>query len=173
MRIEPEQADPGHLARIQGPQIAAGAEPAVDRLQGRRMSTGGDPVELWDDLSGLPGLAGVTFRKPSWYLAKRVVEALVATASAFEQEPPRSPVMYDHLVRLLNEADHVYNQELLRSDVYEKSSLRDRLEEIGTLIKRAREISHRRTSTAISLAEQALRLLDALEVARVDAGRSR
>jgi hypothetical protein len=51
--------------------------------------------------------------------------------------------------------------------------LRDRLEEIEKLIGRARELRNRRTSTAISLAEEALRMLDSLEVARGDAGRSR
>ena len=81
--------------------------------------------------------------------------------------------MYDHLLRLLNEADHVYNQELLRSNVDDRTTrLRDRLDEIGMFIRRAREIRYRRTSTAIALAERALRLLDALEEAREDAGRS-
>jgi hypothetical protein len=102
-----------------------------------------------------------------------VVEALVATASTFEQEPPRSSRMYEHLLRLLNEADHVYNQELMRVNVNDRGQLRDRLDEIGQNIKRAREIRYRRTSTAIALAERALRLLDALEEAREDAGRSR
>lgn len=153
--------------------LMALAESVMDHLSERRLVRNGESIELWDDLSSFPGLEGVTFDKPSWYLTERVVEALVATATAFEQEPPRSPIMYDHLLRLLNEADHVYNQELLRSNVYEKTSLRDHLEEIGTLIARARELRNRRTSTAIALAERALRLLDALEVARVDAGRSR
>lgn len=149
------------------------AESAMDHLYERRLIRNGDPIELWDDLSTFPGMEGVRFDKPSWYLTERVIEALVATASAYEREPPRSALMYDHLLRLLTEADHVYNQELLRSNVYEKTSLRDRLEEIGTLIERSRELANRRTSTAISLAERALRLLDALEVARQDAGRSR
>lgn len=153
--------------------LMALAESTMDHLQQRRMIRGGGPIELWDDVSAFPGLENVTFDKPSWYLTERVVEALVAAASTFGQEPPRSPVMYDHLLRLLNEADHVYNQELLRSNVNEKTSLRDRLDEIGTLIARARELRNRRSSTAISLAEEALRLLDALEVARDDAGRSR
>jgi hypothetical protein len=153
--------------------LMALAEAAMDHLQDRRLHRNGVPIELWDDLSRLPGLHGLTFDKPSWYLTERVIEALVAAATAFEQEPPRSPVMYDHLLRLLNEADHVYNQELLRSNVAEKTSLRDRLEEIEKLIGRARELRNRRTSTAISLAEEALRMLDSLEVARGDAGRSR
>ena len=149
------------------------AEAAMDHLDERRLTRDGDPVWLWDDVHHFPGLKDLTFERPSWYQTERVVEALVATASAFEQEPARSPFMYDHLLCLLNEADHVYNQELLRSNVTEKTSLRDRLEEIGDLIKRARELRNRRTSTAIALAERALRLLDALEVAREDAGRSR
>jgi hypothetical protein len=149
------------------------AEAAMDHLNERRLKRGDYAIELWDDVSAFPGLAQVPFDKPSWYLTERVIEALVATAAAFEQEPPRSPEMYDLLLRLLNEADHVYNQELLRSNVFEKTTLRDRLEEIGILIERSRELRNRRTSTAISLAERALRLLDNLEVAREDAGRSR
>lgn len=155
--------------------LMALAEAAMDHLQERRLMRNGEPIELWDDLSGMPGVGrtSASFDKPSWYLTERVIEALVAAAGAFEQEPPRSPVMYDHLLRLLNEADHVYNQELLRSNVNEKTSLSERLEEIEKLIGRARELRNRRTSTAISLAEQALRLLDSLEVARGEAGRGR
>lgn len=153
--------------------LMAVAEAAMDHLDDRRLTRGGESVELWDDLSHLPGLETYAFERPSWYLTERVVEALVATATAFEQEPPRSSRMYDHLLRLLNEADHVYNQELMRSNVDDRSTLRERLEEIGQLIKRARELRNRRTSTAIALSERALRLLDALEEADLDAGRSR
>lgn len=149
------------------------AESAMDHLADRRLERGGYAVELWDDVSHFPGLDVLSFDRPSWYLTERVVEALVATAATFEQEPPRSIRMYEHLLRLLNEADHVYNQELMRVNVNDRSQLRDRLEEIGQNIKRAREISYRRTSTAIALTERALRLLDALEEARDDAGRSR
>ena len=149
------------------------AESAMDHLAERRLSRDGYAVELWDDVSHFPGLEELSFDKPSWYLTERVVEALVATASAYEQEPPRSSRMYDHLLRLLNEADHVYNQELMRVNINDRGQLRDRLEEIGQNIRRAREIRYRRTSTAISLTERALRLLDALEEACEDAGRSR
>jgi hypothetical protein len=149
------------------------AESAMDHLADRRLDRDGYAVELWDDVSHFPGLEHLSFERPSWYLTERVVEALVATASTFEQEPPRSSRMYEHLLRLLNEADHVYNQELMRVNVNDRGQLRDRLDEIGQNIKRAREIRYRRTSTAIALAERALRLLDALEEAREDAGRSR
>jgi len=149
------------------------AEAAMDHLDERRLDRDGESVELWDDVSHFPGLESLSFEGPSWYFTERVVEALVATATAYEQEPPRSSPMYEHLVRLLNEADHVYNQELLRSNVDDRSTLRERLGEIGQLIKRARELRHRRTSTAIALSERALRLLDALEQANEDAGRSR
>lgn len=150
------------------------AESAMDHLADRRLERDGHAVELWDDVSHFPGLSGLSFEKPAWYLTERVVEALVATASTYDQEPPRSSRMYDHLLRLLNEADHVYNQELLRSPVDDRTtSLRSRLDEIDMFIRRAREIRYRRTSTAIALVERALRLLDALEEAREDAGRSR
>ncbi|WP_323746492.1 SCO2524 family protein [Catenulispora pinisilvae] len=148
------------------------AEAAMDHLNERRLIRDNNPVELWDSLHHFPGLENISFDSPSWYLTERVVEALVATATAFEQEPPRSSRMYDHLLRLLHEADHVYNQELLRSNVNDRTNLRDRLQEIGEHIKRSRELRFRRTSTAIALAERALRLLDALEEAREDAGRS-
>jgi hypothetical protein len=149
------------------------AEAAMDHLDERRMTRDGESVELWDDVSHFPGLESLTFQGPSWYFTERVVEALVATAATYEKEPPRSSRMYDHLLRLLNEADHVYNKAMLRSNVDDRSTLRDRLGEIGQLIKRARELRRRRTSTAIALSERALRLLDALEQADEDAGRSR
>ncbi|GAA2047822.1 SCO2524 family protein [Catenulispora yoronensis] len=150
------------------------AEAAMDQLDGRRLIRDGQSVDLWDDVGRmLPGTRGQTFDRPSWYLTERVVEALVATANTYQQDTPRDPAMYDHLLRLLNEADHIYNQELLRSDVDDRSSLRDRLGEIGGHIARARELRQRRTSTAIALVERALRLLDLLAEADADASRSR
>ena len=119
--------------------LMAVAEAAMDHLDERRLTRGEESVELWDDVSHLPGMQAYAFDRPSWYLTERVVEALVATATAYEREPPRSSRMYDHLLRLLNEADHVYNQELMRSNVDDQSVLRDRLREIGQLIERVRE----------------------------------
>ncbi|WP_370373246.1 SCO2524 family protein [Catenulispora sp. GP43] len=153
--------------------LTAVAEAAMEHLAKRRLPGDGGPAELWDDVSGFPGLAGPKPDRPSWRQTEKVVEALVTAAVAIEREPLRSTPMQDHLLELLHEAERIYNRELLRSDLSGFRALTERLDEIGDLIRRARELRHRRTGTAIALTERALRLLDALEQAHEDAGRSR
>jgi len=149
------------------------AESTMEHLHGRRLIDG-KGAGLWDDASRLrPGSGVKRESAPSWYLTERVVEALVVTASAYAQDPPRSPQMLDHLVPLLNEADHLYNQELLEADADDHSALRSGLDQIASLIARARDLQNQRISTAVALAEEALRLLDELAQARADAERGR
>jgi hypothetical protein len=147
------------------------AESAMDHLSERRLSRG-DAKGLWDDVAGLrEGLPVPHQTTPSWYLTERVIEALVTTATAYALDPPQSIRMYEHLIRLLNEADHIYNQEILEADAEDQSALRSGLAEIERLIGRARLLRNQRVSTGIALAERALRQLDELSQARTDAVR--
>jgi len=79
--------------------------------------------------------------------------------------------MAEIAMRLLNEADHLYNQELLDVDADDRSALHTHLDRIESLISRAREVQSQRVSTSVALAEEALRLLDQLAQARQDASR--
>jgi hypothetical protein len=155
------------------------AEAAMDQLESRRIKSG-RAAGLWDDVTGLTpegrtsvadGAPAVT--RPSWYFTERVIESLVTAATGYEQNTPRSDRMLDHLVRLVNEADHLYNQELMATDVNDRSQLRTGLDEIELLIAQARDIAERQTGTAIALALRALSLLDGLAQGRQDPRRGR
>lgn len=148
------------------------AEATMDHLYDRRLDRGLG-AGLWDNVSGLPGHHLGPEGELSWSHSEKVVEALVMTAKAYVQDPPRSTRMAEIAMRLLNEADHVYNQELLEVDANDMSALRSGLDEIEHLIDRARELQSQRVNTSIALAERALLLLDNLAQARQDATRGR
>jgi hypothetical protein len=149
------------------------AQAAMGHLNERRLTVRGQLVDLWDDTSRMPGGSPVTDPRPSWYLTERVIEALIVAGNAYLEDPPRSDRISELVRFTLSEADHLYNQELLAADGDDRSVLRVELEEIGSLLSRARELQWRRAATAMSLAERSLRLLDRLAFAREDAERVR
>jgi len=152
-------------------RLAFVAESAMDHLYDRRLDRA-PGAGLWDDVTRLLIYdRGASRPKLSWHQTERVVEALVMTARAYVQDPPRSTQMAEIAMRLLNEADHLYNQELLDVDADDRSALHTHLDRIESLISRAREVQSQRVSTSVALAEEALRLLDQLAQARQDASR--
>src|SRR6185312_1961680 len=109
---------------------------------------------------------------PSWYMTERVVESLVAADRAYRQPPLRSPAMVSRAVELLNEGDHLLNQELLLISALDTSENRRALDRIGQRLARARRLINERPGTSLSLASEALNALDELAYARLDATRS-
>ncbi|KAA2266491.1 hypothetical protein F0L68_01745 [Solihabitans fulvus] len=157
-------------------QLMLIAEATMEHLM-RRKLTGGLASGLWDDPASIfyPGEAtdaAVAEDRPSWYLTERVVEALVTAVRTFEVAPLRSPQMIVSALDLLNEADHLLNQELLEADTDDQSAMHVGLGRIEAMLTRARRIINERPSTANALALEALRELDELAVARLDASRS-
>jgi len=136
-----------------------------DHLAVRRITTG-PGAGLWDDPSrAFPGVDG-HHELPSWYLTERVAESLCVSAAAVQAAPLRGPGLVAHCQDLLNEADHLYKQELLFGSMTAGQAMLSGLELIGDQLKRAKEISATRPGTAIAILNQVLPEIDRLVVAR-------
>lgn len=147
------------------------AETTMDHLARRQISRG-PATGLWDD----PGeiLFPYEERKPeeapSWYLTERVIEALVAAARMFAEQPLRSTAVIVRTHDLLNEAEHLLNQELLSADA--TTAVRSKLGEIEAKLVRARNVVNDRPGTAYALTMDALLKLDQIAIGHDDAARS-
>jgi hypothetical protein len=154
-------------------QLLRLAEMTMDHLSQRQIGKG--PAEgLWDDPAKVlfPRNDHQSENRPSWYLTERVVEALVEAARTFRGPPLHSPQVASGALDLLYEADHLLNQQILDVDTDDTSPRRDELVDIETTLTRARRIVVEQPGTAHALAMDALRRLDKLAFAHLDATRS-
>jgi len=101
-----------------------------------------------------------------WHHAKRAVDCLVAAARLIEETPPPNDLLGQIAESLLNEADHLYDRELLNGTTIRGQALRVELDRIGAELHRARSVSPQRPGTAVAIAEEVLRRLDRLSAAR-------
>ncbi|WP_067664920.1 SCO2524 family protein [Nocardia miyunensis] len=108
---------------------------------------------------------------PSWYFTERVIECLVAAEKAYRDPPLRSPTSASRSLDLLNEADHLLNQRFLELSEKDHTPNRWTLENIEKKLLRARALIDERPGTAHSLCADALRELDELDFATLDAMR--
>ncbi|MEU3012443.1 SCO2524 family protein [Nocardia asteroides] len=148
------------------------AKKVMDHLD-LRMITEGDAAGLWDDPGaafGAAARAGQTL--PSWYMTERVIECLVTADRTYREAPLRSPAMVVRAVELLNEAEHLLNQEMLNVSVEDTSANRIALDGVEQQLARARDVVNLQPGTAFTLASAALIELDRLAYARLDAMRS-
>lgn len=154
-------------------RLAALAEATMDHISARALRDG-PAAGLWDTTRALFGRVDPAADQslPSWYMTERVVESLVAADRAYRQPPLRSPAMVSRAVELLNEGDHLLNQELLLISALDTSKNREALDRIGQRLSRARRLINERPGTSLSLASEALNALDELAYARLDATRS-
>jgi hypothetical protein len=139
-------------------------------LQSRRMR-GGAGAGLWDQPHGAFASVEMIHELPSWYFTERVVECLVQTANVLAEPPLRSPRLIDVATDLLNEAEHLYDHELLLGSP-ETPQLRIDLKRMESTLQRARTIVHDRPASALALVSGVLRELDVLIAARQDAAES-
>ncbi len=138
-------------------------------LYARRIDRGRS-AGLWDQPSRLyPSLPG-TDPEPSWYFTVRVVSALVTVASTIDQEPIRNEGMVLSALRLIREAEQIYDREMLGGTAESGPALRDTLRQVQMMVRRAKQIVSERPGTAEMLAGQALLQLDRLDAARATAG---
>lgn len=164
---------------------------SMEHLMRRRLRRGAS-AGLWDDPQAVfppdmpdgaaPAVIGsdgaeaalddTASDRPSWYLTERVVEALVATARTYLASPLRSNLMAERVIDLLNEADHLLNQEMLTADAEDQSEMSIEITKIESRLERARTLLSELPSTAYVLAGDALLRLDELAVARINATRS-
>ncbi|XVU22187.1 SCO2524 family protein [Actinoplanes sp. CA-054009] len=141
------------------------ADAIWDHLNDRVLREG-DDHGLWDRPAGAYEYLPDDERAASWYYTKRVVDCLVAAARLINDPPLRSPLLTQMAAELLNEADHLYNRELLNGTTTRGETLRVELERIGTELRRARAVKRERPGVAVSVAEDVLRKLDRLSAAR-------
>jgi hypothetical protein len=146
------------------------ADSVWQHLLGRRLR-GGPGLGLWDQAKGAFPDVELVHELPSWYFTERVVECLVQASNVLAQPPLRSARLIENALDVLNEADHLYDRELL-SGSPETPQLRTDLKRLDSMLQRARSIVHDRPATAISLANAVLRELDLLTAARRDAAES-
>jgi len=141
-----------------------------EHLDSRRLSTG-VARGLWDQPANHYEALTEYHEQPSWYYTERIVECLVGAADLVTGSPPRSARLADYALDLLNEAEHLFNAELLGGSAGAGMALRETLQRMQTDLVRAREVLTDRPGTSAELVGQVLRELDRLNVARRDAGR--
>jgi len=147
------------------------ADQVWDHLVTRRIKDG-TARDLWDQPSGaFPGRAE-NYKLPSWYYTSRVVQCLVAAANMVSDRPLPSELLTGLARDLLSEAEHLFDQELLRGSTEGGPAMRATLQEVQTNLQRARTIMSDRPGSAMVRASEALLVLDRLAAARQDVGAS-
>lgn len=152
-------------------QLMELAKEVMDHLD-RRMITDGDAAGLWDVPGAVFGGPTSEEQRPSWYMTERVIECLVTADRTYREVPLRSPAMVVRAVELLNEAEHLLNQEMLNVSISDTSANRISLDGVEQQLARARQVVNVQPGTAFTLASAALIELDRLAYARLDATRS-
>ncbi|MFB9413354.1 SCO2524 family protein [Dactylosporangium matsuzakiense] len=141
------------------------ADEVWEHLGLRRLQTGAGR-NLWDDPGGaFPQLKRESFGEPSWLITERVVAALVQTATVLDRPPLHSDILSAHAVELLNEAEQLFDRELLRGNV---RPLAMETKNVRASLRRAREVVRERPGTAAVLAANVLNILNDLAAGRSD-----
>jgi hypothetical protein len=150
-------------------QVVALADRVWEEHLLERRFADGTASKLWDRPSEIypelkPGPDAV-----SWYYTERVTGCLVLAATLAGSPPLRSPGLTDLATDLLAEADHLYDQELLRMAAAIGPSMEAALQRARAALRRAHDIIRERPGTAAALATQVLQELDQLAAARQSA----
>jgi hypothetical protein len=147
------------------------ADQIWDHVERRKISSA-QVRGLWDEPAQVfVGSHIRTYGEPSWYHTERVIEALVSSANLTlsKMVPPASLVQ--HAEQMIAEAELLFDREQLRGTSDTGAQMRENFQVISTTLRRARDLAHDRPGTAIVLAGEVLRRLDALEAARRDTAR--
>ena len=143
------------------------ADDVWEHLGLRRLQTG-MPRNLWDDPRGaFPELAAGPPDGPSWLITERVVAALVQTAGVLDRPPLHSDMLSAYAVELLNEAEQLFDRELLRGTV---RPLALETKNVRASLRRARDVVRERPGTAAVLATNVLNILNDLSAGRSQTG---
>ncbi|SDS48653.1 SCO2524 family protein [Actinoplanes derwentensis] len=134
-------------------------------LQDRVLREGADHG-LWDRPAGAYKYLPDAASEVSWYYTKRVVDCLVVVARLINDPPLRSSLLTQMAADLLNEADHLYDRELLNGTTARGGTLRIELDRVGTELRRARAVRREQPGVAVAVTEEVLRKLDRLSAAR-------
>ena len=143
------------------------ADRVWDHLVTRRIDHGAGR-SLWDQPAKAFHQFEDYYDAPSWYYTERVVQSLVTTARILRRPPLRSDRLTAYALDLLNEAEHLYDMELLTGAAEAGPKMQQTLQIIRVSLRRARDIAHERPGTAAALSSAVLRSLDELNAARRD-----
>ncbi|MEO3928383.1 SCO2524 family protein [Micromonosporaceae bacterium B7E4] len=143
------------------------ADRVWDHLVLRRLERGAGR-SLWDQPARVFRQFDEYHDEPSWYYTERVVQSLVTTVRVLRRPPLRSDRLTMHALDLLNEAEHLYDVELLAGAAEAGPKMQQTLQVVRVNLRRAREIVHERPGTAAALTSSVLRRLDELNAARRD-----
>jgi hypothetical protein len=122
--------------------------------------------DLWDQASNVFAEVKTEDPLPSWYYTKRVVDCLVAAAHVIKSPPVHNQRLADLAGDLLNEADHLFDQELLDGSSGVGPSMRAHLVTLQEKLRRAHRLVRDRPGSAITLVSEVLTALDDLVAAR-------
>lgn len=143
------------------------ADRVWEHLVQRRIERGAGR-SLWDQPArAFPQLEHY-YDAPSWYYTERVVQSLVTTVKVLRRPPLRSERLTAHALDLLNEAEHLFDVELLSGTAEGGPKIQQTLQIIRVTLHRARDVVHERPGTAAALTSTVLRSLDELNAARRD-----
>jgi hypothetical protein len=138
-----------------------------DHLLLRRLKDG-PGRDLWDQPADVFDELSTRHELQSWYYTERVVECLVAAANVVNRAPLHSPRLTEVATDMLYEAEHLFDRELLSGSGEAGPSMRAVLQAVRANLRRAREIMNDRPGSAAVLANEVLRELERLAVARQD-----
>ncbi|MFF5227481.1 SCO2524 family protein [Dactylosporangium sp. NPDC000521] len=133
---------------------------------GRRRINDAPGQGLWDQPKSAFAGIDTHYDLPSWYYTVRVVQALVAAAKTVVRPTLRSDALHSLALDLLNEADHLFDKELLAGSIDGRGPLSRELQRVRADLLRARELVSSRPGTSTALTIEALQKLDQLENAR-------
>lgn len=137
-----------------------------DHLASRQHKNGA-AMGLWDQPSQIFPDVKPSVEQPSWYYSERAVECLVAAAQLIESSPLRSDQLTAVAADLLAEAEHLFDQELLKISAEQGPAMGRALQTARATLRRARSVLPSRPATASVLASDVLRELDRLDAARL------
>lgn len=143
------------------------ADRVWDHLMRRRI-TGEAGADLWDQPSNVFDDIEPAADSPSWYYSRRVVECLVTAADVVTSPPLRNQRLAELAADLLSEAEHRFDQELLRGSTEAGPAMRTALQGARATLRRARTIVDDYPGTSFVLISEVLRDLDRLSAARSD-----
>jgi hypothetical protein len=155
-------------ARERG-QLLETTDRVWEHMLTRRLQNTVRNAALWDDPgAAFPGFELPERSTPSWYITERVVQALVIAAGVLDRAPLRSLRLAEYAVDLLNEAEQLFDRELMRGSG-SGQSLQSQIQSINSNLRRARYVLADQPGTAAVLATNVLSHLNDLAAGRQNA----
>jgi hypothetical protein len=146
------------------------ADDIWDHLRGRRLQLGfGDG--LWDEPGGVLPVPGAQFSEPSWQHTLGIVECLVEASWSVEAPPRASGFLRESALEYLVEAEHLLDQERLLGTPQAGHGMHVTFDRVVARLDRARALLDQRPGTSVVLAQDVLRDLDEIAMARTGPSR--